>query len=79
MAGLWFRVLTFRATGEELRSLGWGHLVAGLLCTWIVGIGRYWDHPRATLPQYLGLRVLGGADPPRQSPKQRRRARAASD
>lgn len=36
-----------------------------------------WDLRR--LPQYLGLRVLGGADPLRQSPKQRRRAQAASD
>jgi len=55
MAGLWFRVLTFRASEDELRSLGRGHLVAGLISTWIVGIGRYWDHPRATTAQVLGL------------------------
>ncbi len=36
-----------------------------------------WDLRR--LPQYLGLRVLGGADPPRLTPKQRRRLQAAPD
>ena len=36
-----------------------------------------WDLRR--LPQYLGLRVLGGADPPRVSPQPRRRLRATPD
>ncbi len=26
-----------------------------LLITWLVGVGRYWDHPSAELWQYLGL------------------------
>ena len=30
--------------------LGWG-----LFTTWLVGIGRYWDHPSAHLWQYFGL------------------------
>ncbi|MDA7501785.1 hypothetical protein N8482_00760 [Chitinophagales bacterium] len=31
------------------------HFSAGLLGTWIVGMGRYWDDTRAELLQYLGL------------------------
>jgi len=27
----------------------------GILFTWLCGIGRYWDNPRADLWQYLGL------------------------
>lgn len=38
------RLLSFRATTEELLGLGSRHLAFGLLCTWIVGIGRYWDN-----------------------------------
>ena len=32
-----------------------GYLIFGLGCTWIVGVGRYWDDPRAALAQHLGL------------------------
>jgi hypothetical protein len=49
------RLLTFRATREELVCLNKSHLIFGLLCTWIVGVGRYWDNPRVGLPQYLGI------------------------
>jgi hypothetical protein len=28
---------------------------AALVCTWIAGIGRYWDHPEAFWWQYAGL------------------------
>lgn len=31
------------------------HLVFGLIVTWLVGIGRYWDDPGAKLLQHLGL------------------------
>ncbi|QKK01268.1 MAG: hypothetical protein HND55_00590 [Pseudomonadota bacterium] len=31
------------------------YLAFGLLFTWLVGIGRYWDNPRADLWQYIGL------------------------
>jgi hypothetical protein len=49
------RLLTFRATREELVNLGENHLLFGLLCTWIVGIGRYWDNPRVGLLQHVGI------------------------
>lgn len=53
-----FRLLFFRITKEELLRLDYRHLAFGLLCTWLVGIGRYWDHPHARLLQYLGLGSL---------------------
>jgi hypothetical protein len=49
------RLLSFRSTGEELRRFGGKHLAFGLLCTWAVGMGRYWDNPRASLPQHFGI------------------------
>src|SRR3712207_7552248 len=30
-------------------------LAFGLACTWLVGVGRYWDNPRASLLQHLGV------------------------
>jgi hypothetical protein len=33
----------------------WPYLIYGLLVTWVTGIGRYWDNPRAELWQYFGL------------------------
>ncbi len=52
---LWLRVLTFRARAEDYENLGKNHLLIGLLVTWVVGMGRYWDDPRATLLQHLGV------------------------
>ena len=49
------RLLTFRASETELASLGLNHLLLGLACTWIVGVGRYWDNPRVGLLQHLGV------------------------
>ncbi len=49
------RVLTFRATSGELLALDWGHLRLGLLVTWLAGVGRYWDDPRAHVLQHTGL------------------------
>ena len=49
------RILTFRATREELQRLDHRHLVFGLVCTWIVGIGRYYDNERVGLMQHLGI------------------------
>ena len=49
------RLLTFRASREELVGLGSPHLTFGLLATWLVGIGRWWDDPEAHLLQHLGL------------------------
>lgn len=50
-----FRLLTFRLTREEFLAFGRGHLIFGLVCTWIVGIGRYWDNPKAEFLQHLGV------------------------
>lgn len=50
-----FRLLTFRLTREEFFTFGKGHLIFGLVCTWIVGIGRYWDNPKAEFLQHLGI------------------------
>ncbi len=50
-----FRLLTFRIAREEILNFGWQHLVFGLVCTWLVGIGRYWDNPRADFLQHLGI------------------------
>lgn len=52
------RVLTFRATRDELLNLDRHHLALGLFSTWIVGMGRYWDAPDPTLFQRLGVGSL---------------------
>ena len=53
-----FRILTFRASGEELHSLNHRHLALGLLFTWMVGMGRWWEDPQAGLLQHLGIGSL---------------------
>ncbi len=50
-----FRLLTFRLTREEFLAFDYRHFIFGLVCTWIVGIGRYWDNPKAELLQHLGI------------------------
>lgn len=45
----------FRAGRDELVALDNRHLAFGLVCTWLVGIGRWWDDPGANLLQHLGL------------------------
>lgn len=49
------RLLTFRAGRDELVNVTGKHLAFGLACTWIVGMGRYWDNPRVGLFQHLGV------------------------
>lgn len=49
------RLLTFRLTGEEFGRLDYRHLLFGLICTWLVGIGRWWDDPRAGMLQHAGV------------------------
>lgn len=51
-------MLTLRITREELVALDRRHLALGLACTWIVGMGRWWDDPGAHLVQHLGLGSL---------------------
>ncbi len=53
--GTTIRLLTFRSTREELSSFNYKHLALGLVCTWLVGMGRYWDNPRVSLLQHLGV------------------------
>jgi len=50
-----WRLLLFRATQEELIGLGWQHFLLGVICTWFVGMGRYWDNPRVGILQQLGV------------------------
>jgi hypothetical protein len=50
-----FRVLTFRASEDEMINVGWRHLAFGLAWAWIAGIGRYWDNPRVGFWQHLGV------------------------
>lgn len=50
-----FRVLTYKITREEMLQFNWRHFCAGLIGTWVVGIGRYWDDEKAGMLQHLGL------------------------
>jgi hypothetical protein len=52
------KVLTFRLSAEDFERLRVRDLMLGLACTWIVGMGRYWDDPTAVLAQKLGLGSL---------------------
>jgi len=49
------RILTFRADGDDYDSLTWHYLAAGLVATWVVGVGRYWDNPRISFFEHAGL------------------------
>jgi hypothetical protein len=51
-------LLTFRLSAERFNGLNRGHFYAGLVGTWVAGIGRYWDNPKAELAQKLGLGSL---------------------
>lgn len=55
LPSFWFRLLTFRASAEDYGRLHHGHLIAGLIACWLVGIGRYWDDTRASLLQHTGI------------------------
>lgn len=48
------RLLTFRDFKLD-HSIFNAYLAFGIGFTWLCGIGRYWDNPRADLWQYLGL------------------------
>ena len=49
------RILTFRRVAPDLKRLGSLYLTVGLGFTWLAGIGRYWDNPRAEWWQHLGF------------------------
>ena len=52
------KFLTFRRVKLDMARKGHLYLAFGLVCTWLAGIGRYWDNPRAETWQYLGLGSL---------------------
>ena len=47
-------MLTFRQFKLNVEIFNW-YLAFGIFFTWLCGVGRYWDNPRAELWQYLGL------------------------
>jgi Yip1 domain len=49
------RLLTFRLKKNEMLQFNRKHFTAGLIGTWIAGIGRYWDDENASLLQHFGL------------------------
>lgn len=49
------RLLTFKLTREEMLKFNKRHFIAGLIGTWIVGMGRYWDDSGASALQHLGF------------------------
>lgn len=49
------KLLTFKLRRNEMRGFNNKHLIAGILGTWVVGMGRYWDDTKANLLQHLGL------------------------
>jgi len=49
------RLLTFKITRDEILQFNKSHFIAGLVGTWVVGMGRYWDDERAGVLQHLGL------------------------
>lgn len=61
LAQLWrdtWRLLTFRRPGAALAEHWPRYLAFAALFTWLAGVGRYWDNPRAPLWQHLGLGSL---------------------
>ena len=50
-----FDFLLFRPVRISIQEHFWPWFVFVFLITWVVGIGRYWDHPSAETWQYLGL------------------------
>ena len=50
-----FDFLLFRPVRISLSRNLRSWLTYVLIVTWVVGIGRYWDHPSAALWQYIGL------------------------
>ncbi len=53
-----WRFLTFRRVSSAVHTQWRAFFIFGLVCTWLAGIGRYWDNPRAHLWQTLGLGSL---------------------
>ncbi|MEM7316211.1 MAG: hypothetical protein AAF497_24015 [Planctomycetota bacterium] len=52
------KFLAFQRIKPDFRRYGNHYLAFGLVSTWLAGVGRYWDNPRAELWQYAGLGSL---------------------
>lgn len=53
-----FRLLTFRPAGPAVHTHWKAFLAFGFFFTWLAGVGRYWDNPKADVWQWLGLGSL---------------------
>ncbi len=49
------KLLTFKLTRNQMLQFEKKHLIAGIIGTWIVGMGRYWDDKGANIIQHVGL------------------------
>jgi hypothetical protein len=49
------RFLTFRLSRSDYLALDRRHLQVALASTWVVGMGRWWDDPKAGFLQHLGI------------------------
>lgn len=49
------RLLTFRSPSSAVATHWKAYLAFGLFFTWLAGVGRYWDNPRAEPWQVAGL------------------------
>src|SRR5689334_17193580 len=49
------RFLTFRLYRPDSLALDRRHLPVALAWTWVVGMGRWWDDPKAGFVQHAGL------------------------
>ena len=49
------RILTFRRPSDAIATHWTLYFAFGITMTWLAGVGRYWDNPRAALWQHLGL------------------------
>jgi hypothetical protein len=50
-----FEFLVFRPIQISPQQKFWRWFAFVIVVTWLVGIGRYWDHPSAEVWQYLGV------------------------
>lgn len=50
-----WQLLTFRNVKINMNELGNYYVFFSIVLTWMAGIGRYWDSPRAEVWQYWGL------------------------
>ena len=49
------RAVTGTLKAADFSGVDKSHFAAALILTWLAGIGRYWDNPRVSTLQHLGL------------------------